>query len=201
MYFARMDQDDISYPSRLSRQVDFLKNNPDIDLLSTKAIVIDEKNEPIGTLPHALDHYSLLSKPWRGIYMPHPTWMGRIDWFKVNKYRVPPSYLSEDQELLLRVSKNSRYATIDEILFAYRIRREIDRPKLSKTRLAVTKFQIPFFLSNREYGNVFMSYSAYCIKTFFDLFSSRSGGLSYLRHAPTKLESQQWFKCRDQILG
>jgi glycosyltransferase involved in cell wall biosynthesis len=39
-YFARMDQDDFSYPDRLSKQVDVLEVNLDLDLLATRAIKI-----------------------------------------------------------------------------------------------------------------------------------------------------------------
>ena len=199
-FFARMDQDDISYPSRLSRQVDFLKKNSDIDLLSTKALVINENYDVIGVLPYALDHVSLLAKPWCTIYMPHPTWVGHIDWFKRNKYQIPSSYLSEDQELLLRASRYSRYATMNEILFAYRIRNQMHRHKLLKNRLAVIKFQHKFFLSNREYGNIFMIYLVYFLKNFFDLFSSHSGGLGFLRYTKiTEIEFLEWIRCRDQI--
>lgn len=38
-YFARMDGDDISYPRRLERQIRYLEQNPDIDLLGTGAVV------------------------------------------------------------------------------------------------------------------------------------------------------------------
>lgn len=193
IYFARMDADDIAYPSRLSKQVAFLEKKHNIDLVATKALVIDGDGKPIGVLPYALDHKSLLFQPWRGICMPHPTWMGRLDWFKKNRYQVPPPYRSEDQELLLRASNASRYATIDEILFAYRIKVKINSGILSRTRLAIFKFQSRYFFSRGEYGNLFMSVVAYASKNIIDMFLSRGGALGHLRYAQVSAsELHKW---------
>lgn len=200
VYFARMDADDISYPSRLSKQVDFLERHLDIDLLATKALAISGNNEAIGVLPFALTHKELLAKPWRGIRMPHPTWMGRLSWFRGNKYQIPASFLSEDQELLLRASPRSCYATIDEILFAYRIRGNVNRGKLKCTRLAMAKFQISFFLEHRQYLNAIRSVLTYFIKLVFDKFSSFSGGLGYLYYQqPTQTELSEWNLCNQNL--
>jgi glycosyltransferase involved in cell wall biosynthesis len=40
-YYARMDSDDIADPKRLSKQVDFLEKNPNIDILGTWALVFE----------------------------------------------------------------------------------------------------------------------------------------------------------------
>ena len=200
IYFARMDADDIAYPSRLSKQVAFLEKNHNIDLVATKALVIDGDDKPIGVLPYALDHKSLLFQPWRGICMPHPTWMGRLGWFKKNQYEVPPPYRSEDQELLLRASHDSRYATIDEILFAYRIKAQINPSMLFRTRLAMFKFQSRYFLSRGEYGNLFMSVVAYALKNITDMFLSRGGALGHLRYAQVSAtELDQWQSNYEQL--
>lgn len=200
VYFARMDQDDISYPTRLSKQVNFLEHHCDIDLLATKALAINEKDEAIGVLSFALTHQALLAKPWRGILMPHPTWMGRLSWFRSNKYQIPPSFLSEDQELLLRASRSSCYATIDEILLAYRIRCNVNHIKLKKTRMAVAKFQIRHFINHRQYLNALKSTLAYSLKRAIDNFSSRSGGLGHLTYTQaTTTELKQWWCCQKYL--
>lgn len=63
-YIARMDADDISYPERLKKQVDYLNKNPDIGLVGSKYIRIDKRgrkideiNVPIGT-DNILKHFS-----------------------------------------------------------------------------------------------------------------------------------------------
>jgi glycosyltransferase involved in cell wall biosynthesis len=44
-YVARMDGDDISHPSRLKKQILFLKNNPKIDIVGTGIFIIDKNNK------------------------------------------------------------------------------------------------------------------------------------------------------------
>ena len=126
--------------------------------------------------------------------------MGRLSWFRSNKYQIPPSFLSEDQELLLRASQSSCYGTIDEILFAYRIRGNVNQSKLKSTRLAVAKFQIRHFINHRQYLNALKSTLTCLLKTIIDIFSSRSGGLGYLAYKQaTTVELKQWYFCRKNL--
>lgn len=52
--------------------------------------------------------------------MPHPTWFGRIDWFRRWRYAEPDAARAEDQELLIRSATGSCFAVCPEILLAYR---------------------------------------------------------------------------------
>ncbi|MCC5656501.1 glycosyltransferase [Nostoc sp. XA010] len=66
-YYARMDSDDITDPDRLSKQIDFLESNLDIDILGTWAFVFEDEfpseNCSIRIMPvrnkeiHELFHY------------------------------------------------------------------------------------------------------------------------------------------------
>jgi len=66
-YYARMDSDDIAHPERFSKQIDFLENNLDIDILGTWAFVFEDEfpseNCSIRIMPvrdkeiHDLFHY------------------------------------------------------------------------------------------------------------------------------------------------
>ena len=119
-YLARMDQDDVAYPSRLERQIEFLDRNPNVDLAGTKAIVFRDEGHPVGLFPFRATHAEICARPWNGFYLPHPTWMGRIEWFRRHRYTIPEVVRAEDQDLLLRTYDSSRFACIDEILFGYR---------------------------------------------------------------------------------
>lgn len=156
-YFARMDQDDISYPARLARQVEMLERNPAIDLVGVRCLAIDEYDEPVGALPYALDHRELCAAPWRGFYLPHPTWMGRIEWFRRHRYASPAPYLCEDQELLLRTWSVSSFATHPEVLFAYRIRSRLDWRKSYKTRTSVLMMQWRHFSGRGQWRYCILS--------------------------------------------
>src|SRR6266704_83682 len=119
-YLARMDQDDVAYPSRLERQIEFLDRNPNVDLAGTKAIVFRDEGHPVGLFPFRATHAEICARPWNGFRLPHPTWMGRIEWFRRHRYTIPEVVRAEDQDLLLRAYDSSRFACIDEILFGYR---------------------------------------------------------------------------------
>jgi glycosyltransferase involved in cell wall biosynthesis len=112
-YFARMDQDDICHPKRLELQATFLELQPEIDLLATRCLKIDQKEKIIGTLPSAIRHADICRQPWRGIYMAHPSWMGRTEWFRRNAYQDPAPYCCEDQELLLRAHCRLNFLPIE----------------------------------------------------------------------------------------
>lgn len=156
-YFARMDQDDIAYPERLARQLEMLECNPVIDLVGVRCLAIDENDEPVGALPYALDHQELCAAPWRGFYLPHPTWMGRIEWFRRHRYASPAPYLCEDQELLLRTWSVSSFATHPEVLFAYRIRSRLGWRKSYKTRTSVLQMQLKHFSGRGQWRYCILS--------------------------------------------
>lgn len=63
-YIARMDADDISLPQRLERQLIFLKNYPEYDVVSTAMIPFDENGDrTIRTHKEIPDKYDLLKNP------------------------------------------------------------------------------------------------------------------------------------------
>lgn len=57
---ARIDQDDICHPERLEKQFDFVKINPEIILLGSGCIEIDESGNKIATHQYPLRHNKLL---------------------------------------------------------------------------------------------------------------------------------------------
>lgn len=150
-YLARMDQDDIAFPDRFARQVEMLEADAELDLVGVRCLTIDEQNVPVGSMPFALTHAGLCKAPWRGFYLAHPTWMGRIEWFRTHQYGIPEPHLCEDQELLLRTYPSSKFATCSEVLFAYRIRTSINLKRLFRNRCSVIRMQLGHFVANRQW--------------------------------------------------
>jgi glycosyltransferase involved in cell wall biosynthesis len=120
VFFARMDSDDVAYPHRLEREVEYLLSHPDVDVVGTAVIVFRGEGLPIG-VRHAqgADHREICVAPQRGFKLPHPTWMGRVSWFRVHPYRVGAIGV-EDQDLLLRSHLESCFACLPDILLGYR---------------------------------------------------------------------------------
>lgn len=180
-YFARMDQDDVSYPERFERQVEALQNDQRLDLVATRAITIDEDGQVTGLFPCALSHDEICARPWRGFHFPHPTWMGRIEWFRKHRYMAPGPYCCEDQELLLRSYCVSRFCTLKEILFAYRFRKEVNWNKLARTRRTVLGVQLRHFVSFNLWRFALFATAAFVAKMSSDLSKRIMGNTFKLR--------------------
>jgi hypothetical protein len=118
--FARMDADDIAYPARLEKQVSFLQAQSEVDLLATRALAFRSDGTIRGVLPFRQRHAEICRRPWATFPMPHPTWMGRLTWFRAYRYRIPEVKRAEDHDLLLRAYCSSRFACLPEVLLGYR---------------------------------------------------------------------------------
>ena len=160
-FLARMDQDDICFPERLAKQVKLLLQDTDLDLVGTGAILISPDGHPLGYYPSRVQHDQIVSKPWHTFYLPHPTWMGRIEWFRRYRYLT---CLCEDQGLLLRSYKNSKFAATADILFAYRLRDNFNFPVILKTRLSCLSQQISFFRQQHLLHYVVLSILVFALK-------------------------------------
>jgi Glycosyl transferase family 2 len=117
-FFARMDGDDIAYPERLQCQLNFLQSHPGIDLLAGWAVVFRSDGTAIGALRGFPTHEQIGNPPWKGMRMPHSTWIGKIEWFRRNPYRIGAK--AEDQDLLVRTYRGSRFATLQQVVMGYR---------------------------------------------------------------------------------
>ena len=165
-YIARMDQDDISSPERFQVQYNYLEKNPEVDLVATRCITINEEDDIIGALKYTPDNVSLVSKPWQGFCLPHPTWMGKAKWFKANPYAQPDPYRCQDQELILRTYKKSNIKVIPQYLLAYRKEsRKTYSSNAAKTAYAVYLFQIRYFWAAKERVNILLCTGVLATKT------------------------------------
>jgi glycosyltransferase involved in cell wall biosynthesis len=118
-YFARMDGDDICFPERLAKQVEFLDLNTTVDLLGCAAVVFDASGQLHGRIPLRVTHEEICAAPWAGFYLPHPSWMGRRSWFLQHGYDSK-ALRAQDQELLLRTYRSSRFSALPTVLLGYR---------------------------------------------------------------------------------
>lgn len=168
-YLARMDQDDVAYPERLEKQLALLRAEPSLDLVAVRCITITPSDEALGLLPWACAHESIVVRPWLGFYMPHPTWMARMAWFRRHRYHLPEIHLSEDQELLLRSYSESRFATVPEVLFAYRVRERKNLRRQARSRRAQLRMQLAHFVNAGLLGYAALSLLAFGARVAMDL--------------------------------
>ena len=116
---ARMDADDISYPDRLARQVEFLQTHPHVDLAGCSMLIFGEDGDALGQRIAPEAHDEIVARPSLGFGLAHPTWMAHAEWFRAHRYD-PSAVRYEDIELLYRAYPNSRFSNVPEILYGYR---------------------------------------------------------------------------------
>lgn len=196
-YFARMDHDDICHPERFSRQIEYLESHLEIDLLATQCITIDENDVINGTLPSVKNCEKICIRPWQGFYIPHPTWMGRLEWFRQYPYREPAPYCCEDQDLLLRAHLKSCYHSLTDRLLAYRVRSHAPWQKLLRTRIAMLNMQYEYFSSNKQWNNVALSTAmalARIVRDVWKVFycTLKPSAAIYHGQMPSKTECYEW---------
>jgi glycosyltransferase involved in cell wall biosynthesis len=135
---ARMDADDISYPDRLLRQIEYLQLHPEVDVVGCCMLICEEDGTPIGKRTAPVEHAAITANPALGFGLAHPTWMARADWYRKFLYD-PTAIRFEDIELLYRARPTSRFANLPHVLYGYREMRG-GLQKRFKTRLGRIRY-------------------------------------------------------------
>lgn len=119
-YVARMDTDDILLPERFAEQLAFIQKNPEVDLVGSYALEIDETGKSGGVRRMPPDHDAIVDSLWSNPFI-HPAVM-----FKREKLLQIGGYDAslrrrQDYELWFRCAKNGfRFANIPKPLILYR---------------------------------------------------------------------------------
>ena len=120
---ARMDADDISVKDRIEIQVKFLLDNPQVDLVGSNMILINEEDEVISDKEVVMTKFSSISRGLKYVNLfNHPTWMFRSKVLeKVPEYNEVP--MAEDYDFICRlVVKSFVCVNIQDNLLCYRLR-------------------------------------------------------------------------------
>ncbi|HIP35303.1 MAG TPA: glycosyltransferase [Crocinitomix sp.] len=117
-YIARMDADDICLPTRFEKQIEYLDNNPDIDVLGTAFEIFGNENQtvypPINSIEINLELY------FNNI-MCHPSIMLRKN--SINDLKYDDKYLhNEDWAFWLKCIQNGlKFSNLNTVLLKYRV--------------------------------------------------------------------------------
>lgn len=140
-YVARMDADDICAPHRFEKQIQFLDNHPEIDILGSNAVIFHhertDKSPEISDLP-LLDkdikaHFSLA----RG-HMINPSVMWRHSSIKELGLNYAQTSTAPDFHMWIQCALNGKtFANLPEPLLFYRVHSEQESQKRAKLSEAV----------------------------------------------------------------
>ena len=115
-YIARMDSDDIAYPERFAKQIEFLEENPEYSLVGSWAKIIPSNN--VIKLPQDIKVMDLLAD----CMFIHPSIMFRkADFEKFNICYETGFEYAEDYCMYARAVKYLKMTNLQEVLLDYRV--------------------------------------------------------------------------------
>ena len=157
-YIARMDADDISFSQRLEKQLSFIEANPQVLLIGSSIMYIDE-NKNVLEPNFARSNYEFLKRLIRygGTPCFHPTWFFRRELLdRIKGYRSLPT--SQDYDLLMRVFYlGIKVSNIEDPLLYYRMhpaRVSIEKNlyQLKLTRYIIKSVKMDFILDDKRFS-------------------------------------------------
>ncbi len=121
-YIARMDADDISQPSRLKKQFDFLEGNLDYALVGSFIEHISQNGRHRRNFRFPVDHDDIVVEIPLANPFNHPTLMIRRSILAKNNIHYDASFrYAQDYALICELSRYGKLHNIPEPLLKYRI--------------------------------------------------------------------------------
>lgn len=137
-YIAIMDDDDVSMPQRLEKQIAFLEANEDIDILGARHEIINSKGELIKPSYAALynPNYIKAMYLFRNVYA-NSTIMLRKDVLDKYKFQFMDNCLGmEDFRFWIECSKVCKMTAIDDVVLQYRECLENESSRILNSEIA-----------------------------------------------------------------
>lgn len=145
-FIARMDADDIVYPSRFIKQIEFLKSNPMVDIVGTFAMEIDAEGNHGNIRSMPISHDDICQSLWACPFI-HPSIMFRKDKILAAGNYNPNFRRRQDYELWFRCARYGLiFANIPEPLLYYRF--DHNTHKKQSLRLAWEQAKIGYIGSS-----------------------------------------------------
>lgn len=117
-YVARMDADDLSHPARMERQVRFLEEHAEVDVVGCGLVSFDRDLRPVSMRLLPAEHEPICAQPERGVRLAHASTVARAEWLR--RYRYAERSPIEDWELWSATYRESRFANLAQALYFYR---------------------------------------------------------------------------------
>lgn len=147
---GRLDCGDLNKKNKYKKQIDFLKENPDIKLVGTWADMVDEEGNYLYTLKHPTNHKVLKKKMYINSMFVNPSVIFYTDILKtVGNYPYKYRRASQDYAFFFKVIKNFKVANIPDPALTYVI--ENNSISTQKRKLQV-KHRIQIILENFYVG-------------------------------------------------
>jgi len=145
-YIAIMDQDDISIPERIKKQLKFMENNSNVDVCGSWLQLFGKYNG-INELP--IDSEKIKVNLLTNQNLAHPTVLIRKSTLVKYNFNYNPNYsIAQDYDLWIRMSEYCTFFNIPEPLVKYRIH-ENQNSKIAADRSIIESNRSLNFLMKR----------------------------------------------------
>jgi len=165
-YIALLNSDDAWFPEKLDKQVSFLEDNKDIDIVFSDAVFINECGELLGEKEyHRADQFSQnnsTSGEWLRKFfydfncLCHPSMMIRKELYET--YRYNPSFQQlPDFKMWVELVKRHRIFVLNEKLVKFRV---LSGEKNSSANTSINRIRFSneiYFILNTFFDNVTIS--------------------------------------------
>ena len=120
-YIARMDADDVMYPTRLEKQVEYMENNPDCVAVGGQIDIIDSNSNVTGHREYVLEESKIKRNMF--IYQPfaHPAVMLRKSSAEEVGLYPEDLWKVEDVKFFFLLSKLGTFANLPDTVLKYRL--------------------------------------------------------------------------------
>lgn len=120
-YIARMDSDDVSTPDRLQKQVDFLKNHPQIIVVGGQCAIVDENNQVVGFKKFPLTQNQIKDMIFWAVPIQQGYMMVNTSLLPKNfTWYHPSKFSAEEVDLYFNLFKYGDFANLPDNLYFYR---------------------------------------------------------------------------------
>jgi len=121
-YLARMDADDISFPTRIEKQINYLKTHKKTVAIGTQCLIIDSKGKEIGTKIFPTSFDKIYKYIYRFVPLQQPSLM-------IARKRLPKDFVyyidgmnsAEEVELIFKLFVYGKVENHNETLLKYRM--------------------------------------------------------------------------------
>lgn len=163
-YIARMDSDDIAFPNRFEKQISYLKQHPEIGILSSWIDEFIDVEENVVSTRKVPEEYKEIVKGFKGrCPLNHPAVVFTKE-AVLGAGNYQPFFLKEDAYLWLRMlKKNTIFANINESLLFFRITKDTYRRR-GGLKYAISEYKILKYRYTIGFINIF-EFSYYLLMT------------------------------------